>query len=149
MVWYLLTVCVTGFLLCSSVGFWFGQRVSNGGERYPETLTAIFSTRTIDALNQDAQRFRVEGLKDFGTNITDAVGHVRNRHQSELKRRGTLDDMSEAIANLTGVRGLNLTGGITSLLGSLGDSVAGSLGTPALFLGIGLGYVCPLAIEHL
>jgi hypothetical protein len=169
-VWYLpLAFLTIVFLLYSSIGFWFGQHIPNESEQYPESLTAIFSTRTIDALSQDARlhnallsfthaiaqsttdlgdRFRLEGLKDFGTNITDGVSHFRNRHQSELKRRGTMDDVSEAIGNLTGVGSLNLTGGITGLLGSLGDSVAGSLGTPALFLGIGLGYVYSLAIGH-
>jgi hypothetical protein len=169
-VWYLpLAFLTIAFLLYSAVGFWFSQHIPSNSEQYPESLTAIFSTRTIDALNQDArlhnallsfthaiaqsstdlgERFRLEGLKDFGSNITDAVGHVRNRQQSELKRRGTMGDMSEAIGNLTGAGGLNLTGGITGLLGSLGDSVAGSLGTPALFLGIGIGYVCTLAMER-
>ncbi|CAN9418360.1 unnamed protein product [Alternaria alternata] len=32
-----------------------------------------------------------------------------------------------------------MTGGLTGVLGSLGDLMVGSLGTPALFLGIGLG----------
>jgi hypothetical protein len=159
---YLLAIFKTAFLLCSSVGFWFGQHIHSSGEQYPESITAIFSTRTIDALNQDArlhnalfsfthaiaqsstdlgERFRLEGLKEFGINITNAVSHVSNKQQPELRRRGAIGDLSDAIGNLTGTGGLNLTGGITGLLSSLGDSMAGSLGTPALFLGIGLGYV--------
>jgi hypothetical protein len=55
------------------------------------------------------------------------------------------DDLSGAFRDLTGgavsIGGLNMTGGLTGVLGSLGDLMVGSLGTPALFLGIGLGYV--------
>jgi hypothetical protein len=169
-VWYLpLALLTIAFLFYSSVGFWFSQRIPSNSEQHSEILTAIFSKRTVDALNQDArlhsallsfthaiaqsstelgERFRLEGLKSFGTNITDAIGHTRNKQQPELKRRGTMGDMNKAIGNLTIAGALNTTGGIIDLLSGLGDSMAGSLGTPALFLGIGLGYVYALATEH-
>ncbi|KAL1795620.1 hypothetical protein ACET3X_005844 [Alternaria dauci] len=68
---------------------------------------------------------------------------MRNKHQQQLKRRHMQDDLSGAFRDLTGgavsIGGLNMTGGLTGVLGSLGDLVVGSLGMPALFLGIGLG----------
>ena len=169
-VWYLpLAFLTIAFLFYSSVGFWFGQQIPTTNEEYPDGLTAIFSTQTIDALNKDVrlrgallslseaiaqstthlgERYGSDSLKSLGANITGAVGHARNKEQSELKRRGTMGDMSEAVVNMTGAAGLHLTGGITGLLSSFGESMADSLGTTALFLGIGLGYVCALALEY-
>src|SRR3954466_6192531 len=101
------------FLLYSSVGFWTG-RTSNVTEPYPDGLTAIFSTRTIDALNQDprlrstiislteaialsstnlGERFRSDSLKNFGTNLADGISHVRSEEKTELKKRGFFDDL--------------------------------------------------------
>lgn len=168
-VWYLLACSSIVFLFCSSVGFWFGGQKPIISEHYPESLRAIFSTETIDALSQDprlhdalfslteaiarsstdlGKRFNSEGLRSFGTNLTDGVGHVRSKFQLDVKRRDLLEDISGAFGDSMGVggAGLNLTGGLTGILGSLGDSIAGSLGTPALFLGIGLGYVPILCI---
>jgi hypothetical protein len=162
----LLACFATLFLLYSSAAFWFGTQKTIASERYPDSLTAIFTTQTIDALNQDLRlrstllslteaiahsssdlggRLRLESLKSFGSNLTDGVNNIRNRQQSELKRRDMKDDLSGAFRDLTGgavsIGGLNMTGGLIGVLGSLGDMMVGSLGTPALFLGIGLGYV--------
>jgi hypothetical protein len=165
LVWYLLTCLATLFLLCSSGAFWFGTQRTFASEQYPESLTAIFSTQTIGALNQDMRlrsallsltealahsssdigdRLRLEGLKSFGSNLTDGVNKVRNKHELELKRRGLKDDILSTFRDLTGagdIGGFNLTGGLAGVLGNIGDAVVGSLSTPALFLGIGVGYV--------
>ncbi|KAF1939792.1 hypothetical protein EJ02DRAFT_513567 [Clathrospora elynae] len=165
-VWYLpLAFFATVFLLCSSVGFWLGGHAFSSIERYPDSLTAIFSTSTIDALNQDPRlhgallslteaiaqsstdlggRLRIESLKNFGTNLTDGVVLVRAKQQSELKKRGIFDDIQQALGAITGgnsggAGGLNLGGVLSGLLSRLGGSLADSLGTPALFLGIGVG----------
>lgn len=164
-VWHLLACFTTFFLLYSSAAFWFGSRGSFASEHYPDSLTAIFSTQTIDALNQDVrlrsallslteaialsssdlgERLRSESLQNFGANLTDGIKHVRSKEGSELKRRDLQDDISSTFRDLTGaggIGGFNLTGGLAGVLGSLGDLMTGSLGTPALFLGIGLGYV--------
>jgi hypothetical protein len=171
-VWHLLACFATLFMLYSSAAFWYSTQITIASERYPDSLTAIFTPQTIDALNQDGRlhdallsltdaiaysssdigrRFRLESLKSFGSNLTDGVNNLRNKHRLELKRRDLKDDLSGAFRDLTGgavsIGGLNMTGGLTGVLGSLGDLMVGSLGTPALFLGIGLGYVCVQIIE--
>ncbi|KAI4698970.1 hypothetical protein J4E81_004860 [Alternaria sp. BMP 2799] len=88
------------------------------------------------------ERLRSESLQNFGANLTDGIKHVRSKEGSELKRRDLQDDISSTFRDLTGaggIGGFNLTGGLAGVLGSLGDLMTGSLGTPALFLGIGLG----------
>jgi hypothetical protein len=164
-VWHLLACFAALSFLCSSAAFWLGTQRAIASEQYPDSLKAIFSTQTIDALNQDirlrnallslteaiaqsssdlGERLRLEGLQSFGTNLTDSVNGIRNKQQSELKRRDLQDDISGTFRDLTGagdLGGFNLTGGLAGVLGSLGDLMAGSFGTPALFLGIGLGYV--------
>ena len=182
-VWYLLACCTTLFLIySSSVGFWTG-RTSNETGQYPDGLTAVFSTPTIDALNQDprlrsailslteavalsssdlGERFRSDSLKNFGASLADGISHARSEEQTELKKRGFLDDLGNLFGGLAGGgrtanggdsgarAGLNLTGGLSGLLNNLENSVGmsltgglekvlGSLDQPALFLGIGLG----------
>ncbi|KAI4694137.1 uncharacterized protein J4E84_002718 [Alternaria hordeiaustralica] len=88
------------------------------------------------------EKLRSESLQNFGANLTDGIKHVRSKEGSELKRRDLQDDISSTFRDLTGaggIGGFNLTGGLAGVLGSLGDLMTGSLGTPALFLGIGLG----------
>ncbi|KAF1836476.1 hypothetical protein BDW02DRAFT_238432 [Decorospora gaudefroyi] len=165
-VWYLaLVLSAIAFLLYSSVSFWFGGPNFSHSERYPKSLTTIFSAPTIDALNQDlrlrgallsltesialsstdlGERFRLHSLKSFGSNISNAAKHVR---QSELRRRGIMDDISQGVGNLTGAGSLNSTNGMNGLISSLRDSIAGSLDTPALFLGIGLGMGATTALN--
>jgi hypothetical protein len=164
-VWYLpLALLAISFLLYSSIGFWFGQHGSGNSIRHPDSLLAIFSPNTIDALNEDprlrgavlslaeaiaqsstdlGERLRYQSLKDFGANLTDGVAHVRTKQHTELKRR-TMDDMSTAWRSLMGndTGGTNLTSGLSGILKGLTDS----MGTSALFLGIGLGCVFKLYI---
>ncbi|EFQ87027.1 hypothetical protein PTT_17605 [Pyrenophora teres f. teres 0-1] len=180
-VWYLLASCAALFFLFSSCEFWTEQIFSTT-EQYPNGLNAIFSTRTIDALNNDprlssallslteaialssttlGQRFRSDGLKNFGTNLADGINHVRSEQRTELKKRSFFDEVGNFFGGLAGggvsgarggpsVAGLNSTGVLGDLLAGLGDSIGldftgglsgilGSLDQPALFLGIGLG----------
>ncbi|KAI1539769.1 hypothetical protein PtrSN002B_008844 [Pyrenophora tritici-repentis] len=180
-VWYLLAFCTALFLLFSSCGFWTG-RIFSPIEQYPDGLNAIFSTRTIDALNNDprlrsallslteaialssttlGQRFRSDSLKNFGTNLTDGINHMRSEQRKELKKRSFFDEVGSFFGGLAGgggsgarggpsVAGLNSTGVLGDLLAGLGDSIGldftggldgilSSLDQPALFLGIGLG----------
>lgn len=164
-VWYLpFAFLLLLFLLFSSLAFWFGEQHITSNALYPQGLTAIFSPQTIDALNQDprlqdallslseaiaqsstdlGERFRFESLKSFGTNLTDGVSQLRALQQNDMKKRGLLDDLGQAFGNLIGggAGGLNLTGGLSGIIGGIGGSLVDSLSTPALFLGIGLGYV--------
>ncbi|KAH7343120.1 hypothetical protein BKA66DRAFT_543869 [Pyrenochaeta sp. MPI-SDFR-AT-0127] len=146
-------VAVT-FLLYSSVGFWVHERGLGGGQQYPHQLTSIFSTETIEALRKDrrlqdtllaftetiaesstnlGERFRLDGLKSFGTNITESLIHFRLKQQPKLRKR-QLDDLGQAFGG-----GLNLTNGLTGILSSLSGTTVDSLGASALFLGIGIG----------
>ena len=127
------------------VGCLLVQHADNDRERAISRHAIAYSSSDI------GRRFRLESLKSFGSNLTDGVNNLRNKHRLELKRRDLKDDLSGAFRDLTGgavsIGGLNMTGGLTGVLGSLGDLMVGSLGTPALFLGIGLGYVCVQIVE--
>ncbi|KAF2472801.1 uncharacterized protein BDR25DRAFT_366007 [Lindgomyces ingoldianus] len=105
-----------------------------------------------------------EGLKTFAKDLTQQLSRLREA-KPEKKKRGVLEDLGNMITgggakpsgqqgqggggalaglgNALGLGGGNDTGGLGGLLqqgiSSLGDSLIGSLGTPALFLGIGLG----------
>jgi len=171
-VWHLLACFATLFFLCSTAAFWVGTQETIAREQYPESLKSIFSSQTIDALNQDVRLrsallslteaiaqsssdiggyFHMESLKSFGANLTDGVNHIRYQQQSELKTRD-LKDTTGTFRDLTTVGstgGLNLTRGLSGALNSLENLVVDSLGTPALFLGIGLGYVGAIHFQRL
>ncbi|XP_014554401.1 hypothetical protein COCVIDRAFT_39714 [Bipolaris victoriae FI3] len=160
--WCLLAFSAIFFLSYSSVGFWIsGQSPDTTGD-YPHSLAAIFSTRTLNSLNQDPQfhdallsltaivahssadlggRFGWEELRSFGTNLTNGVGRIRKKQQHRRKRQDPLANFGASLDDLLGGLGLggNSSCGLTNILGCLGDSLTDSLGTPALFLGIGLG----------
>jgi len=153
-VWYPLACCAVLFLLYSSVGFWTG-RTYNATSQYPDSLTAIFSTKTIDALNQDprlrsailslteaialssadlGERFQSDSLKSFGTNLGDGISHARSKQQTELKKRGLFDDLG----NLFAGDGRTGNGGVAGTRG--GPSVAGlnfTSGLGGLLCGLG------------
>lgn len=164
--WYLIfTFFAVNLLLYSSFGFWYREYSPGIAAQYPSSLTVIFTPETIDALNQDerlreavisfteaiahsstelGERFQVKGLRSFGLNLTDGIGHFRSTQQSELKKRDLLSDIGKAYKNIVGraiggAGGLNSTGGAQGLSSELKGLVMGGLSTPALFLGIGLG----------
>ncbi|KAH7071834.1 hypothetical protein BKA63DRAFT_418271 [Paraphoma chrysanthemicola] len=165
LVWYLPFVCVGFTLLCTVLVLHHDKHAASHIANYPASLTAIFTPETIDALNHDPRlqdallslteaiaetstdlgdRFRFQHLKRFGANLTDGITHLRVKQQSAKRKRGLLQDLSGTFGQLLGgnggAGGLNLTGGFSGILGGLGGSLADSLTTPALFLGIGLGY---------
>lgn len=154
------------FLSYSSVRFWLSGQSLVTTDEYPKGLTAIFSTDSIDALNRDprlqdallsltavvahssadlGRRFGWEELRSFGTNLTDGVDRVRSEQQYKKKKRGVVDDIGTTVQGLFGDRVVaqNSSCGLTNIRGCLGDIFTDSIGTPALFLGVGLGYVCP------
>ncbi|KAL6160798.1 hypothetical protein ACJBU6_01317 [Exserohilum turcicum] len=158
--WCLLTITAIFFVSCVFSGFWFSElnpRIHD--DDYPESITAIFSTQTIDALNQDRQlheallslttavalsstdlgdRYGWENLRSFGGNLTSGVEHFRNKQVETEGKRGLIEDIGKGIGSALSSK-LNVTGGIQGVLSGLGNNLVGALGTPALFLGIGLG----------
>ncbi|RMZ70059.1 kinase isozyme mitochondrial precursor [Pyrenophora seminiperda CCB06] len=142
--------------LVPAVGFWTG-RISHATEQYPDGLTAIFSTHTIDALNQDprlrsailslteaiahsstdlGERFRSDSLKNFGTNLTDGISYIRGKQEIELKKRGFFDDLSNLFGSLTsGGNG----GVVPNARGAAGPNLADRLGDLLSGLGNSIG----------
>ncbi|ENI01923.1 hypothetical protein COCC4DRAFT_52618 [Bipolaris maydis ATCC 48331] len=160
--WCLLAFSAIFFLSYSSVGFWISGQNPDVTSDYPHGLTAIFSTRTLDSLNQDPHfhdallsltaivahssadlggKFGWEELRSFGTNLTDGVSRIRDKQQRRHKRQDPLANFGASLEDLLSGLGIggNSSCGLTNILGCLGDSLTDSLGTPALFLGIGLG----------
>jgi hypothetical protein len=112
------------------------------------------------------RQYGSQGLRDFGQNLTAELTRIHARPPP--KKRGFLDDLGNlfkggggggdgqpaqndtggilsGIGEALGIGGGNSSGGLGGLLSgglaSLGDSIIGGLATPALFLGIGVGYV--------
>ncbi|KAL6708012.1 hypothetical protein ACN47E_003446 [Coniothyrium glycines] len=154
------------FLLCSSVGFWYNHFKTASQTRHPSSLAAIFSGDTLDALNRDArlhnallsfadalaesstnfgERYRLDGLKELGVGIRK--GSQQARTLQELRRNeknNFFGTVRRSLGTLTGegtnkVKRLDVAGSLSGILGGLGNTTMGSLGTPALFMGIGLG----------
>ncbi|KAF2034210.1 hypothetical protein EK21DRAFT_108249 [Setomelanomma holmii] len=164
-VWYLpFALLAFAFFFCAFVGLRFSILVPSPSTRHSASLTSIFSPNTIDALNRDGRLqdallslaeaiaetstdlgdlFRFQHLKRAGSNLTEGVMQLRAAQRSKLAQRGLLQDMGatfgQILGDAGGAGGLNLTGGLSGILGSLGGSLTDSLSTPALFLGIGLG----------
>ena len=158
------------FLSYSSVRFWLSGQSLVATNEYPKGLTAILSTDSIDALNRDprfqdallsltavvahssaemGKRFGWEELTSFGTNLTDGVDRLRSDQQHKKKRSGIVDDIGTTVQGLLGERivAQNSSCGLTNIRGCLADIFTDTVGTPALFLGIGLGYVCPYMVR--
>jgi hypothetical protein len=163
-VWYLpLAVCAIAALVFTIFRLGYDRYTFiNHQNAYPGTLTTFLSVDTITALKEDArlhhallglteslartssdigQRYGFEGVKSFGTFLTDSVTELRKRHDIKSPKRGLVDDMSQAMGNLLGGTSLNTTGGLSAIVGNLGSVLSDGLATPALFLGIGVGYV--------
>lgn len=126
--------------------------------------TVLSLTESLaESSSKFGDRYNVEGLKAFARNLTTQVERLRQVRPQPKKKRGFLEDLGnlftggESSDNNTGgilselgnALGLgedgNSTGGLGGLLqdgiSSLTDSIIGGLETPAMFLGIGLGYV--------
>lgn len=134
----------------------------------PETIDMLYKdARLHDALislttaiaetsSNVGDRYGFQNIKDFGQSLNEVTAHVRNTQQSGNHKRGFFDLIQNAFGGgggrnssgvgLSGLLGINVTAGIGGIFSSLGSQVAVSLTTPALFLGIGVGYVCSFDI---
>lgn len=118
--------------------------------------------RVADASSNIGHAYDSEGVRKFAGDLTRRISELRGAVPPKRKR-GFLEDLGNlvtgggktdtaagggvlsSIGNALGLGGGNGTGGIGNLLqqgiSSLGNQLLGAAGTPALFLGIGLGYV--------
>lgn len=164
LVWYLpIAILGTALVLFTIVGLGYDRHVfTKSQELAPDTFTSYLSTETISALKEDArlhqallgltesialtssdvgQRLGLEGMENFGTTLTDRITELRKRHNVGGRKRALVDEMNKAIGDLLGGSGLNTTSRISDVIGNLGKALIEGLATPALFLGIGAGYV--------
>jgi hypothetical protein len=167
-VWYLTASLFTlAFLLYASLGIWFNEFISAGlaPRHSPDAFDKYISAETVDALFSDTrlhkallsltdavaktasdlgETYHNNGLRDFGRDLNKEVAKWEVASPSESRRRGLIDLFGGAGAESRG--GLNFTGKLSGILqeglASLGGSITDGLATPALFLGIGIGYVC-------
>lgn len=167
-VWYLpASLFILAFLLYASLGIWFNDFIStdlaprhspDGFDQYisPETIDALYTDTRLhkaflsltDALAKTSsdlgETYHFDGLRDFGRDLNEEVAKWRDAPPPERRRRGLKDLFGGAGAEAGG--GFNLTGKLSSILeeglASLGGSITDGLATPALFLGIGIGYIC-------
>ncbi|KAF2623265.1 hypothetical protein BU25DRAFT_462164 [Macroventuria anomochaeta] len=161
-VWYLpLAVFAIAALLFTVAELRYDRYIfANSQSAYPESLTTFLSVETITALKDDArlhhallgltasiahtssdigQRYGFEGAERFGASLTDSIAELRKRYDVKTRKRGLVDDMSQAMGDLLGRLGVNTTGGLSAIVGNLGSALTDGLATPALFLGIGVG----------
>lgn len=158
-VWYLpLAVLLTAALLFAIVLGYDRYIFTHDQNPYPESLTTFLSTDTITALKQDArlhhailgvtesvaqtsseigQWYGIASMEDFGVTMSDTIAELCKRNDVVSQKRGLLDDMNEAMKDLSG--GLGVNGGLSSIVANLGTALTQGLATPALFLGIGVG----------
>lgn len=161
-VWYLpLAVVLTAALLFALVLGYDRYIFSHYQDPSPEILTTFLSASTINALKEDARlhhavlsltdsiaqtssdfghRFGIVNMKVFGETLGDSISELRKRANVAERKRGLLDDLGALIGGL----GMNTTGGLSAIVGNLGTALTEGLATPALFLGIGVGYENPL-----
>jgi hypothetical protein len=176
--WHLFFILLAAAtFLYTLVGLGYDRHVfstARGGNR-----SGILSTKTINALYEDAQlrsallslteqlgqtsnelgqRFGIESVRSFGTDLANNVVELRKRQETGQKqKREFFDDLGKAFQDFVGgggkqggaeleesmegllPKGLNLTGGLSGIFDRIGDSFVGRLQTPALFLGIGVG----------
>lgn len=163
-VWYLsLTVFVTAALRFTFAGLAYNRYIfTQSSSSESQNPAAFLSRDTIAALRNDArlhyallglsetiahsssnlgQTLGLDGVQEFGHALTESVTELRKRHDANSQKRGLLDDMGQAAKGMFGGAGLNTTGGLGGILGNLSNALTEGLSTPALFLGIGVGYV--------
>ncbi|KAF2676878.1 hypothetical protein K458DRAFT_436943 [Lentithecium fluviatile CBS 122367] len=131
----------------------------------PETLDALYDdarlhgallslTEAVAKASSDyGNTYNSDGLKDFGKNLTGEVERIKAASASTKRtnRQGLFGSVENKLSarqggllgGLLGGGGSNSTGGLGDLFGQalsgLGGDLAGSLATPAFFLGIGVG----------
>lgn len=139
-----------------------------GDERLNHALISLTET-VAQASTNFGESYNLEGPKEFGKNLSVEVARLRASQTQRRGKRGFLQDLGNMLSgsggtgdgqqgqqgqsggllselgNALGLGGGNGTGGLGGLLqgglSSLGDSIIGGLATPALFLGIGIGWV--------
>lgn len=159
-VWYLtLAVFSIAAVFFTVIRLGYDRYVfANSRGPYSEGLTTFLSSDTITALKEDVklhhallsltesiartsddigQSYGFEGAKSFGTSLSNSITELRKRHDFKSRKRALVDDVGQALGNLMGV---NTTGGLSAIVGNLGSALTDGLATPALFLGIGVGY---------
>lgn len=162
-VWYLplAGVLVVALLFMLVVGydryyFAHDQRLS------PDTTFTFLSANTLIALKDDqrlhhallgftesiahgsselGRQYGFEAVEEFGVALGDSVAELRRRDDDGVQKRALFDDLGQAMGNVLGGLGVNTTGGLSAIVGNLGTALTEGLATPALFLGIGVGYV--------
>lgn len=122
------------------------QTTENLGEKLDSDGLRSFSRNLTEQLAKmkiaQPQRRKRGLLEDLGNMITGG-GNTNNQQgqQGQQGAGGVLGGLGDAL----GLGGGNGTGGLGGLLqqglSGIGDSIIGGLATPALFLGIGVGYV--------
>ena len=165
-VWYLplAGILIAAVLFTLALGY-DHYNFAQDRQRHLDTSITFLSTNTLTALKEDARlhhalleltdsiahtssdvgrQFGFEGLEGFGTTLGESIAELRRRDDAGYQKRALLDDVSEAMGSLLGGLGVNTTGGLSAIVGNLGSALTQGLATPALFLGIGVGYVCLL-----
>lgn len=163
LVWYLpLAFLAITALLFTFTGLAYDRHIFvQHGNSDVEGSTNFLSKETIAALKDDArlhhallgltesiaqtssdlgQRFGMEGVKGFGTALTESITELRKRQAIEGQKSRLLNDANAAVGRLLGGGGSDITGEINVILGNLSNSLVEGLATPALFIGIGVGY---------
>ncbi|KAJ8112280.1 hypothetical protein OPT61_g5317 [Boeremia exigua] len=160
-VWYLpLAVLLTAAIHFAFVLGYDRYTFAHTQNPYTGSLTTFLSTETITALKEDArlhhallglteslarsscdigQRYGIGTMEEFGVTLKDSITELRKRNDVVVQSRGLLEDISQAAGSLLGGLGLNTTGGLSGIIGNIGNSLTEGLATPALFLGIGVG----------
>lgn len=164
-VWYLpLAVFATAALLLTLAGLEYDRYTFiHNSHADAADFKSFLSAETITALKNDArlhyallgltetiahtsndlgQTLGLTGVKDFGHALAEDVTELRKRHIVNRQKRALLDDLGQAAKDIFSGAGLNTTGGLGGILGNLGNALTEGLATPALFLGIGVGFVC-------
>jgi len=117
--------------------------------RVHDTLLSLTESVAKASLNY-GNEYHLNGLKSLGMNLTERLQRIRVTHvpTRKAKRQGLISGLLPG-GNEEGLLGGilsgagNTSGGLGDLFGQalsgLGGDLAGSLATPAYFLGIGLG----------
>jgi hypothetical protein len=163
-VWYLpLAVFAIAVLLFTFAKLGHDRYIfTHTSDSNADGLAAFLSADTISALKDDArlhhallgltetiahtsnnlgQTFGLGGVQEFGHALTESITELRKRHEVTSQKRELLDDLRQAAKSLLSKAGLNTTGGLDAIVGNLSTALTEGLATPALFLGIGVGYV--------
>jgi hypothetical protein len=122
---------------------------------------AIISlTQTVaEASSNYGEQLDSDNLRELAKNLNQQLTHMREtqlRNRRQLSSAGQFNTTAEGggdngqkqqqfgllsgLGDILGLGGQG-TGGLGSIFSGLGDSLVGGLATPALFLGIGIGYV--------